>query len=117
METGISERGYLIHPHKGTPQGGIISPLLANIALNEFDHLFNPNNTLDTNDIRKHIITIRYADDFIVISKEKAILTRIYSLMQKYFERIGLQFNRDKTRINTRATGFDFLGFHFIQYL
>ena len=46
LKAGIREKGYLIHPKKGTPQGGVISPLLANLALNEFDHLFNPSNGL-----------------------------------------------------------------------
>lgn len=116
LKAGIVEKGYLIHPKKGTPQGGVISPLLANLALNEFDHRYNSSNNLVVNDIRKNITTVRYADDFVVISKSKSILTRIYQDMQHYVQKIGLQFNEAKTHIVSKSMGFYFLGFHFIQY-
>jgi RNA-directed DNA polymerase len=116
LKAGIREKGYLIHPKKGTPQGGVISPLLANLALNEFDHLFNPSIGLRKNDIRRNITTVRYADDFVVISKSNLILTKIHKNMQLYFHKIGLQFNESKTHIVSKSSGFDFLGFHFIQY-
>lgn len=116
LKAGIREKRYLIHPKKGTPQGGVISPLLANLALNEFDHLFNPSIGLRKNDIRRDITTIRYADDFVVISKSKPILSKIHKNMQLYFHKIGLQFNESKTHIVSRLSGFDFLGFHFVQY-
>lgn len=116
LKAGIVEKGNLIHPKKGTPQGGVISPLLANLALNEFDYRYNSSNDLVMNDIRRNITTIRYADDYIVISKSKPILTKIHKNMQNYFHRIGLQFNESKTHIVSKSSGFDFLGFHFIQY-
>ena len=116
LKSGIREKGFLIHPTKGTPQGGIISPLLANLALNEFDYLFNPSFGLEKNDIRREITTIRYADDYVVVSESKPILTKIYKNMQLYFHKIGLQFNESKTHIVSRSSGFDFLGAHFIKY-
>lgn len=116
LKSKIVENDISRKPLKGTPQGGVISPLLANVALNEFDHVFNSNPTMDKRDIRRKIITIRYADDYVVISDSKQILGRIYSIMDKYFTKIGLQFNASKTRIIERSKGFDFLGFHFIKY-
>ncbi|MHA1522663.1 MAG: group II intron reverse transcriptase/maturase [Promethearchaeota archaeon] len=116
LKAGIREKGYLIHPKKGTPQGGIISPLLANLALNDLDHRYNSSKSINLKDIRRKITTIRYADDFVVISKSKSILTRIHKDMQHYVQKIGLQFNEAKTHIVSRSSGFDFLGFHFIKY-
>lgn len=116
LKSKIVENNISRKPLKGTPQGGVISPLLANVALNEFDHIFNSNPTMDEKDIRRRITTIRYADDYVVISNSKQILERIYSIMEKYFTKIGLQFNASKTRIIERSKGFDFLGFHFIKY-
>ncbi len=116
LTSKIVENNISRIPAKGTPQGGVISPLLANVALNEFDHLFNPHPSFSRTDIRRRIITIRYADDYVVISNSKPILGQIYSIMGKYFTKIGLQFNKSKTRIVERSEGFNFLGFHFVKY-
>ena len=116
LKSKIVENNNCRIPIKGTPQGGVISPLLANVALNEFDHIFNPNPSLNMKDIRRKIITIRYADDYVVISNSKQILDRIYSIMGEYFNNNGLQFNQSKTRIIERSEGFKFLGFNFVKY-
>jgi len=116
LKAGIRDKGFLIKPQRGTPQGGIISPLLANVALNPFDYRYNSSPDLQENDIRRKIITIRYADDLVVISKSKSILERIHKDMSKYVQKIGLQFNEAKTHIRTRSMGFIFLGFRFIKY-
>jgi RNA-directed DNA polymerase len=116
LKSKIVENNICRKPLKGTPQGGVISPLLANVALNEFDHIFNPNPTLNKKDIRRRMVTIRFADDFVVISDSRQILERIHCLMNEYFNKIGLQFNQSKTKIVERSKGFNFLGFHFIKY-
>lgn len=116
LKAGIQDKGFIIKPNCGTPQGGIISPLLANIALNPLDHRYNHSPDTHWKDIRKKITTIRYADDIIVISKSKPILERIYKNMSEYVQQIGLQFNEAKTQILSRSTGFDFLGFRIIKY-
>jgi len=116
LKSKIVENDICRKPLKGTPQGGVISPLLANVALNEFDHYFNPNSNLHLKDIRWKMITIRFADDYVVISESKQILQRIRGLMEKYFSKNGLQFNEKKTKIVERSKGFNFLGFHFIKY-
>ena len=116
LKSKIVENNICRIPTKGTPQGGVISPLLSNVALNDFDHIFNPNPSLNMKDIRRKITTIRYADDYVVISNSKQVLERIYSIMEDYFNKIGLEFNRSKTRIIERSEGFNFLGFNFVKY-
>ena len=112
LKAGIVENGYQRKPTKGTPQGGVISPLLANIILNEFDHLYNPSEK----ETGREFATIRYADDFVVISKNKHTLIKYLEEMKVYFEGIGLCFNETKTKIVSKSQGFHFLGFRFIQY-
>jgi RNA-directed DNA polymerase len=99
LKIGIIDMGTLLKTDSGTPQGGVISPLLSNIALNTLDHAINH---------VRGLILIRFADDFIV-NKAKC---GIESLIKK----IGPSFNEKKTKIVTIQQGFSFLGFHFIQY-
>lgn len=116
LKAGIQDKGYLVKPNQGTPQGGVISPLLTNATLNQFDFRYNSSSDLPKNDIRRKVTTIRYADDYVVISKSKPILERIYKDMRNYVQQIGLQLNEAKTHIRKRSTGFEFLGFKFIQH-
>lgn len=94
---------------KGTPQGGVISPLLANIYLNLLDRIVNkPGGYFDKQGIKM----IRYADDFILMSRhiQQEALIRI----EHYLERMGLEINREKSRkVKARETPFEFLGFAF----
>lgn len=87
LTSKIVENNYSRTPIKGTPQGGVISPLLANVALNEFDHLFNPYPSLNKKDIRRKIITIRYADD--CATRCSIVEFRSYSYNQNGCENIA----------------------------
>jgi RNA-directed DNA polymerase len=95
---------------QGTPQGGVISPLLANIFLHQFDEYFSrgPGKWAGAK-------LIRYADDFVVLARYQG--ERLRTAVEKYIEeKMGLTINREKTRIvNLRAKGesLDFLGFTF----
>jgi len=94
---------------KGTPQGGVISPLLANIYMNLLDRIVNnPAGYFSVNGIAM----IRYADDFILMSKH--ISQDVINRIHKYLERMGLTINTEKSKlINAQKEPFDFLGFTF----
>lgn len=94
---------------KGTPQGGVISPLLANIYMNILDRIVNnPNGYFN----QRGISMIRYADDFILMAKQIGIISidRIHT----YLDRMGLVINAEKSKlVNAKDESFDFLGFRF----
>jgi group II intron reverse transcriptase/maturase len=93
--------------HNGTPQGGVISPLLANIYFHLIDRIVNNTQSL----FSKHGVRIvRYADDFVLMGKElpKEVIEKLKNLLH----RMGLMLNESKTRhIDARVESFNFLGF------
>lgn len=101
LKSGVMEEGELKPTIKGTPQGGVISPLLANIALNHLDWY------LEHNDYR----FVRYADDFVILCKTKPDSERALEEVRTYLERMKLQVSPEKTRICHYSEGFNFLGF------
>jgi RNA-directed DNA polymerase len=95
---------------KGTPQGGVISPLLANIYLHWFDKVFH-SSTGPANWAKARLI--RYADDFVVLARYQSERLQQY-LEQKLEVWLGLEINREKTRVvNVREESLDFLGYSF----
>jgi group II intron reverse transcriptase/maturase len=86
-------------PNQGTPQGGVISPLLANIVLNGIEDIHQ---------------SVRYADDMIVILKPKDDQKEILGRIEDFLKLRGLNINQTKTKITPTKNGFDFLGWHFI---
>ncbi len=111
LRAGIVFQGNTSYPDEGTPQGGVISPLLANIYLNELDTLWVRRKMDDRHGENAHLI--RYADDCAVLTSgkpEKAMAT-----LDRIIELLGLELNEDKSRITTAKEGFDFLGFHFTR--
>lgn len=104
------EDGRLERTERGTPQGGVISPLLANIYLHAFDRIVsNPNSVLGRAGIR----IVRYADDFVLMGRQRyspQVLRAIHQLLS----RMGLSLNTEKTRIlHTGSSSLHFLGFAF----
>jgi len=94
---------------QGTPQGGVISPLLANIYMNLLDRIVNKT---DGYFAQKGITMIRYADDFILMSKH--ISQESLLKVHHYLERMGLIINTTKSKlVNAKTNSFDFLGFTF----
>lgn len=95
--------------NQGTPQGGVISPLLANIYMNLLDRIVNKHNGKFE---QAGIKMIRYADDFILIGKH--ISQEMIALVHDYLNRMGLIINTDKSHmVSAKEESFDFLGFTF----
>jgi len=92
-------------PEAGTPQGGVISPLLSNIYLDALDHLM----------AESGFQMVRYADDFVILSRTEADAQQALRRAQKWTATAGLQLHPVKTRIvdALQPGGFDFLGYHF----
>ncbi|AKG34747.1 group II intron reverse transcriptase/maturase [Paenibacillus durus] len=108
LKAGVLEEGSVRRSDLGTPQGGVISPLLANIYLNYFDNLWERHGS-GTGELT------RYADDLVVVCKTKKEADRAYALIQAIMERLDLTLHRAKTRVVglwTGEEGFDFLGLH-----
>jgi RNA-directed DNA polymerase len=119
-ETGVPENS-----ETGTPQGGILSPLLANIALTALDeHLmrpWQPGGTMSTQmrrrtRVRKNLPNwrlVRYADDFVVLVRgERGHVEEVRDEVTAVLAPLGLRLSQDKTRVVDMRDGFDFLGFH-----
>ncbi|MBE0342145.1 group II intron reverse transcriptase/maturase [Paenibacillus sp. 28ISP30-2] len=108
LQAGVMEEGTVRRSDLGTPQGGVISPLLANIYLNYFDQLWEKHG--------KGVGELtRYADDFVVVCKTKKDAEHTYELIRKMMERLELTLHPTKTRMVglwTGDEGFDFLGMH-----
>ena len=106
LKSGVMEEGQLRPTTKGTPQGGVISPLLANIVLNSFDHELES----------KGYKFVRYADDFVILCKTKQEAEEALGFSRDILERqMQLELSQEKTKIVHIMDGFDFLGFHFTQ--
>lgn len=103
LRAGVMEEGRIKPTRKGTPQGGVISPLLANIVLNHLDW------TLEMNNLK----FVRYADDFVILCKSKSKAEKALLVARQCIENdLGLELHPDKTKITTFGQGFNFLGFY-----
>jgi RNA-directed DNA polymerase len=109
-------------PEQGTPQGGVASPLLANIALNGIESLFEHKRTSGkdkkTGEIRikskpESIQCIRYADDMVFILKPHDDANKILDKIKEFLAERGLEVSESKTKITATTDGFDFLGWNF----
>jgi len=96
---------------EGTPQGGIISPVLCNIALNGIEELVLKA-APKRRGISSGIHLIRYADDMIVTGKNEMILKEVKEVIADFLKERGLSLNENKTKITHIREGFDFLGFN-----
>jgi group II intron reverse transcriptase/maturase len=101
LKAGVMINGLFQSTLIGTPQGGVISPTLANIALNDLDW------RLDQAGFR----FVRYADDFVVLGQSEDEVKAAHALVQQHLELIGLTLSAEKTRLTTFQEGFAFLGF------
>ncbi len=137
LKSGVIDNRAFTATSEGTPQGGVISPLLANIALHGIEeHIAQAFPSNQRGCIRGAIklygrknvtapIVIRYADDFIVLCDEKAVVQRCRELISEWLKGIGLELKPEKTRLTHTLhpelsedgeAGFDFLGHHIQQF-
>lgn len=117
LKAGYIYRGIKTPTDKGTPQGGAISPLLANIGLHGLEKLIKSIKLpKDKWGNRLSIGLVRYADDFIVTSRNKENLEDALIQIKQWLSERGLEISEEKTRIVHIKDGFDFLGFNLRQY-
>lgn len=104
LDQGVMDELKEWVPEKGTPQGAVISPLLANLYLNPLDHL-----------LAEHgFAMVRYADDFVILCRTREEADRALALVRGWVEDNGLTLHPTKTKIvDARTDGFDFLGYTF----
>jgi len=116
LKAGFMEKGQLFPTNAGTPQGGVASPVLANMVLDGLEPL-----------LRKHFPTtitkqakvnfVRYADDFIITGISETLLeTQVKPLVARFLQERGLTLSLDKTHITHINAGFDFLGQNIRKY-
>lgn len=104
LEAGVMEAGKRLDSTSGTPQGGVISPLLANIYLHPFDVLMSE---------RGHRM-VRYADDFLIFCRSERAAKRVMESVKAYLEgELGLVVHPEKSRVVHAREGFVFLGYLF----
>jgi RNA-directed DNA polymerase len=104
LEQGVMEGLSEWTPEAGTPQGAVISPLLANIYLNPLDHLL----------AEAGFATVRYADDFVILCQTREDAERALALVRQWVGENGLTLHPTKTHIvDARSDAFDFLGYRF----
>lgn len=124
LKAGYLESSDLFPTEEGTPQGGIISPTLANLTLNGLEEFlkkkFKPGYGISCNGKKVIRVTcinvVRYADDFIVTGRSQRQLERVKSAVEEFLKPRGLKINQDKTSIRHINQGFDFLGWNFRKY-
>ncbi|WP_418904110.1 group II intron reverse transcriptase/maturase [Moorena producens] len=119
LKAGVMDRGTFSATDEGTPQGGIISPLLANIALHGMEKCIEEyaNNMKGSKEKNRKALTfVRYADDFVIMHKNKEVVAECQEKIGKWLKGIGLELKPSKTKIVHTYSGFDFLGFHIKQH-
>ena len=129
LKSGVLDRKEWFPTEKGTPQGGVISPLLANIALHGAEEKIKQYaETLKTPGLgkqsrRKSLSLIRYADDFVILHERLEVIQECQKVISEWLKDTGLELKPSKTRTaHTLKTheqeppGFDFLGFNIRQY-
>ena len=101
LAAGVLENGVFKPTTIGTPQGGVVSPLLANIVLNKLDW------QLAEADFR----FVRYADDFVVVCPDRSQAEAALALVSEVMTELGLELSAEKTKIASYGKGYEFLGF------
>jgi RNA-directed DNA polymerase len=117
LKAGFMWERQLFPTEAGTPQGGIISPVLANMTLDGLEELLHDRFRIGGRHPNPHRIHfIRYADDFVVTGESGAILEKVKAVISEFLAERGLLLSPEKTRIVRIGEGFDFLGWNVRKY-
>jgi RNA-directed DNA polymerase len=123
LKSGVMDKGIFSGTNEGTPQGGVISPLLANIALHGFEDYITSFKTKGSGSYKKgnRIVgtkaqVVRYADDFVILHESEEFVNLLRQKADKWLKTMGLELKPSKTQICHTSEGFDFLGFNVRQY-
>jgi RNA-directed DNA polymerase len=126
LEAGVLDGDTLFPTEEGTPQGGVISPLLANVALHGMGLAiaapFNAHKRIGSLRAAWKPTTVRYADDFVVFHRDEGVIWECKAIAQDWLKGMGLELKPSKTQIvhthkeRDGKTGFNFLGFTIRQF-
>jgi RNA-directed DNA polymerase len=120
LKAGVVEQGRLHRTEEGTPQGGVVSPALLNIALHGMEQAAGVRYYPADGHARRVVagcpVLIRYADDLVCLCHSRQEAEQVKAKLAKWLAPRGLDFNEGKTRVVTLDEGFDFLGFNVRRY-
>jgi RNA-directed DNA polymerase len=112
LRAGVVHLDSVKYPNEGTPQGGVISSLLANIYLNKLDRCWVELG-MNRRD-KKNAQMVRYADDIVILT-DCADVGSIWGILVNLLGELGLELSVEKSRVTTAEAGFEFLSFHFFR--
>ena len=118
LKAGVVDRGVFTESTAGTPQGGVISPLLANIALHGMESAVGVayQRHRDSYEIKSKRALVRYADDLVIFAETREDAEAAQLDMARWLADRGLELSQEKTKLRHLKEGFDFLGFNVRQY-
>jgi RNA-directed DNA polymerase len=122
LKAGFVDNKVFHVSENGTPQGGIISPLLANIALHGLESLLNISYRKEKRKTKVSFVNqtkyavAKYADDFVIMCESEEEANNLYNKLKPYLKTRGLELAFEKTKVTHIENGFDFLGFNIRKY-
>lgn len=115
LKAGYLEKSMLYATERGTPQGGIISPVLANLVLDGLETKLKK--CFENKRQCQNVNIVRYADDFVITGRTKELLeNEVMPIIEMHLKERSLELSQEKTKITPIETGFDFLGWNFRKY-
>ena len=120
LKSGVIEKGWFTPTEEGTPQGGVVSPVLLNIALHGMEQAagvrYRTRGVNADRVVPGSPVLVRYADDLVAMCGSRKQAEQVKQRLAAWLAPRGLRINEDKTRIVSLEDGFDFLGFHIRRY-
>src|SRR5207248_11618347 len=97
LKAGVMEEGKVTHPDRGSPQGGVVSPLLSNIMLHEVDRQW----CRGDGTMSHSVVLVRYADDMVLLARTESEAKQAWELVHNHLEAVRLVVNQEKSRLTT----------------